>query len=164
MRGKIDFVKPVLGRWSQGYRIAAKRLAYTKLTVTERDLAIALHLAHLVNRSVLQGRQLLWKRPVAKLISTSRQGHAQSFMWPHVIVTVAPLIKTNLHAPKVAIDPLRQNFHFQAAMKAFVFALGLRMIRPTVTDANPQTQEPNRQRRVLVRQVITPARPVIHQH
>ena len=49
-------------------------------------------------------------------------------------------------------------------MKAFVFALRLRMIRPAVTDRDTQPQQPNRQRRVLVRQIVTPRRAVVHQH
>src|SRR5229473_2690017 len=164
MGGKIDFVNPIRERWPQGHRITAKRFADAKLTIAEKDLAIALHFPHLVDRSVLQGRQLFRERPRARLISTSRHGHAQGLMRPHVIVTIAPLIKTNLQAFKVAEDPLGQYLHFQTAMKAFVFALGLRMIRPTVTNANPQVQKPHRQRRVLMFEVITPGRPVVHQH
>src|SRR2546425_6108584 len=150
MRSKINFVNSILNRRSQGYRIATKRFADAKLVVAERDLTVALHLTHVVNSSILQGPQLFGERPVAKLISTSRHRHPQGFMRPHVIVAVAPLIKTNLHAIRVGKDSLGQDFNFQAAMKAFVFALSLRMIRSTVTDGNAQAQQPNRQWRVLV--------------
>ena len=135
MSSKIDFEKPVLNRWSQGHRIAAKRFADAQLAIAKKDLAIDLHFAHLVDRSVLQRRQLFRKRSLADLISTRRHVHVQSFMRSHVIVAVAPFIKTSLHRFKVAKDPLGQYFNFQTAMKAFVFALGLRMIRPTVANA-----------------------------
>src|SRR3989442_2292178 len=164
MRSKINFVNSILNRRSQGYRIAAKRFAEAKLVVAERDLTVALHLTDVVNSSVLQGPQLFGERPVAKLIATSQHRHPQGFMRQQVIVAVAPLIKTNLHAAKVAIGPLGQHFHFQTPMKTFVFTLSLRMIRSTVVDANTQSLEPNRQRRVLMRKVITPGRPVVHQH
>src|SRR5437016_3747638 len=81
---------------------------------------------------------------------------------------IADLPQVNLHysmRSKVHIEnSLGQHLDFQTAMKAFVFALRLRMIRPAVTDRDTQLQQPNRQRRVLVRQIVTPRRAVVHQH
>src|SRR6266550_5586373 len=164
MRSEIDFINSIRHRGPQGYRIAAKRFADAKLAMAKGDAAVNLNFTHLVDRAVFKRRQLFRKRSLADLISTRRHVHVQSFMRSHMIVAVAPFIKTNLHRFKVAKDPLGQYFNFQTAMKAFVFALGLRMIRPTVANANAQEQEPNRQRRVLMLEVVSPRRPVIHQH
>src|SRR5882762_3804509 len=164
MRGEIDFVNSIRHGGPQGHRIAAKRFADAKLAMAKGDAAVNLNFTHLVDRAVLQRRQLFRKRSLADLISTRRHVHVQSFMRSHMIIAVAPFIKTNLHRFKVAKDPLGQYFNFQTAMKTFVFALGLRMIRPTVANANTQEQEPNRQRRVSMLEVVSPRRPVIHQH
>ena len=101
---------------------------------------------------------------MADLITTRRHGHAQSFMRSLVIITMTPLIKTALHAFKVAKAAVCQQLDFQSPMKALVLALGLRMIRPTVSDGNSQPQQPNRQRRMLVLTITSPGRAVIHQH
>ena len=138
MSCEMDFVDSIFGRWSHSHRITTKCLAYLKLAITKKDFAVSLHLPHLISNSVLERRQLLGERAVAHLITTGRYGHAQGFMWPLVIVTMTPAIKTTLHAFKVVKDALRQQLYFQGAMKAFVFTLGLRMIRPTVTNGNPQ--------------------------
>src|SRR5713226_350049 len=164
MGSKVHFVNPILSRGSQGHRVTAKGFADAKLTVAERDLPVTLHLAHLVPGSILQRRQLLRKRSLTWLIAARRHGHRQRFMRPQVIVTVAPFVKTKLHPLKVSKHSLGQHLDFQTAVKAFVFALGLRMIRPTVTDGNTEPQQPNRQRRVLMRPVISPGRTVVHQH
>src|SRR5438105_11423795 len=164
MRSKIRFLNSNLSRGPKLHWRAAKRPADVKLAIAERDLAIDLHFTHLVGGPVFQRRQLLRKRSRARLIAARRHGHRQSFVRPDVIVAVAPLIKTNLHALEVGKDSLGQDFNFQAAMKAFVFALSLRMIRPTVTNGNAQAQKPNCQRRVLVLAIASPGRTIVHQH
>src|SRR5438132_1595658 len=49
-------------------------------------------------------------------------------------------------------------------MEALFLALSLRMIRATMTDANAQAQQPDGQRGIGMVRVISPRRPVIHQH
>src|ERR1700682_3421254 len=156
MGSEIDIVDFLLGRWSPGHRITTKRLAHAKLAIAKKDFAVSLHLANLINGAVLQRRQLLGKRAVAHLIATCRHGHTQGFVRPLVIVTMAPAIKTDLHAVKVSKSSLRQQLYFQGPMKALILALGLRMIRPNVNDLNSQVQQPNGQRCVRMLPVMAP--------
>src|SRR6266566_539644 len=164
MRGEVHRINSVGSRGPQGHRVAAERFADAKLTMLERDLSINLYFAHLVRSAVLQRRQLLGKTARARLIASRRHFHCQSFMRSHVIVAVAPLVKPRLHSGEISKDSMGQYLDFQTAMKAFVFTLSLRMIRTTVTDRDTQPQQPNRQWRVLMRQVVTPGRAVVHQH
>src|SRR5213080_462537 len=164
MASEMDVVDSIFSSRSQGDRITTKCFAHLKLAVAKRDFAVRLHFANLIDSSILQRRQLLRERSVAHLITSRRHGHAQSFMRSLVIVTMTPLIKTALHAGKVAKAAVGQQLDFQSPMKALVLALSLRMIRPTVTDGNSQPQQPNRQRRMLVLTIISPGRAVVHQH
>ena len=49
-------------------------------------------------------------------------------------------------------------------MKAFVFALRLRMVGPTVRHTDPQPQQPHRERRVRLVAAARPRRAIVHQH
>src|SRR6185295_18325395 len=164
MTSKVNLVNSVRGCGTQRHVVTAKRFPNAKLAVAERNLSISLHLSHLVRGPVFQARQLLRKRTLTRLIATGRHRHRQRFMWSHVIVTVPPFVKAQLHPLKVSKHLLRQDFNFQTPVKAFVFALSLRMVRPTVTDADSQPQQPHRQGRVLMLAVIAPRRSIVHQH
>src|SRR5712692_5906105 len=164
MASEMDVVDSIRCGRSQGDLITAECFTHLKLAVAKRDFTVRLHFANLIDSSILQRRQLLGERSVADLITTRRHGHTQSFMRSLVIVTMTPLIKTALHAFKVAKASVCQQLDFQSPMKALILALGLRMIRPTVTDGNSQPQQPNRQRRMLVLTITSPRRAVVHQH
>src|SRR5436305_265750 len=164
MTSEMDVVDSVFSSRSHRHRITAKCSAHLKLAVAKRDFAVGLHLANLIDDSILERRQLLRERSVADLITTRRHGHAQSFMRSLVIITMTPLIKTALHAFKVAKAAVCQQLDFQSPMKALVLALGLGMVRPTVADGNSQPQQPNRQWRMLVVTITSPGRTVVHQH
>src|SRR5439155_11281685 len=164
MASEMDVVDSIFSSRSQGDRITTKCFAHLKLAVAKRDFAIRLHFANLIDSSVLQRRQLLRERSVAHLITTRRHGHPQSFMRSLVIVTMTPPIKTALHACKVAKASVCQQLDFQSPMEALVLALGLGMVRPTVTDSDAQPQQPNRQGRMLVLTITSPGRTVVHQH
>src|SRR5207244_10826959 len=163
MANEMDGVDSIFSSRSQGDRITTKCFAHLKLAVAKRDFAVRLHFANLIDSSILQRRQLLRERSVAHLITSRRHGHAQSFMRSLVIVTMTPLIKTALHAFKVAKAAVGQQLDLQSPMKALVLALGLRMIRPAVSDGNSELQEPNRQRRVLVLLITSRGGDVIQQ-
>ncbi len=140
--------------------MTTKRFADSELTVVEKELAIALYLAHLISAAVLQRRQLFRKRALTNLITIGRYLHLQGFVRTPMIVTVTPFIKPQLHTFEVREDPVGQYFYFQAAMKAFIFSLSLRMIRATVTDSDAELQQPDSQRRVLMLTVIAPGDPL----
>src|SRR5256885_12634617 len=129
MRSKVQIVNSIGRGRPERNRVTAERFADAKFAMAKRDLAVNLHFAHLVGGGVLQRRQLLGKTARTRLIATRRHFHRQSFMRSHVIVAVAPLIEPRLHASEISKDSMGQHFDFQAAMKAFVFALRLWMIR-----------------------------------
>src|SRR6266852_784253 len=164
MTSEMDVIDSIFSSRSHRHRMPAECSAHLKLAVAKRDFAVRLYLANLIDGAIFERRQLLRERSVAHLITTRRHGHAQSFMGSLVIVTMSPRIKTVLHAFKVAKGAVGQQLDFQSPMKALVLALGLRMIRPTVTDGNSQPQQPNRQRRMLVLTIASPGRAVVHQH
>jgi len=53
-------------------------------------------------------------------------------MWSDVIVSVPPPIKLFLEAIKVAKHEVIEYLKLEGSIEAFVFALGLRMIRPAM--------------------------------
>src|SRR5260370_7160040 len=143
MTSEMDVIDSILSSRSQGHRITAERSAHLKLAVAKRDFAVRLHLANLIDSSILQRRQLLRERSVAHLITTRRHGQPQSFMRPLMIVTMTPLIKTALQAGKVAKASACQQLNVQSPMKALILALDLWTIRPPLTSADPQTPPPH---------------------
>src|SRR5262249_50021544 len=50
------------------------------------------------------------------------------------------------------------------AVKAFIFAHGLRMIRPAVAHPDVQTDQPHRQNGVGIGRLAAPRRPIVHDH
>jgi hypothetical protein len=63
------------------------------------------------------------------------------------------------------IAPLRllQHFPIQASMETFIFPHGLGMVRPTVTDADAHTNQPDGQDGVGLLTGVAPGTPVIGQ-
>src|SRR6185503_4202700 len=160
----MDIIDAILSCRSDGHVMTTKRFAHLKFAIAKTDFTIRLYFADVIDRSVLQGSQLLRKRSGAGLVAARRHAHAQRFMRPLVIVAMAPMIKAPLDAWKVAKGALRQQLKFKRAMKALILALGLGMIRSRVSDRDPQPQQPNRQWRVLVLAIISPRRTIVHQH
>ena len=76
-----------------------------------------------------------------------------------MIVAVAPLVKSVLHVPEVGEHSLGQHFNFQTAMKAFLLALRLRVIRAAVRYEDAEPQKPNRQRGERVLESVAPRKP-----
>ena len=136
MRSKVNIVNSVGDRRSQSYSVTCKGSTDMIPVSAKSDLPIHFYFSNLVPSSVLDRRQLLGKRSRARLITTCRHLHIQSFMWPHMIVAVAPVVKSTLHALTVGEHSLGQHLSFQTAMKTFVLALRLRMIRAAMQDAH----------------------------
>src|SRR5678815_2466428 len=164
MRSEVNIVNSVGDRRSQSYPVTCKGSADMIPVSAKRDLPIHFYSSGLVSNSVLDRRQLLRKRSRARLITTRRHLHIQSFMRPNMIVAVAPVVKSTLHALKVGEHSLGQHFSFQTAMKALVLSLRLRMIRAAMRNRDAETQQPNRQRRELMQEAAAPRRPIVHQH
>src|SRR5712691_883768 len=164
MGSKVHFVGAIRSSRAERHEITTERFTDAELAAAESDVAIGLDFPQLVYRVVFDRWQRLGERARTRLITARRHRHFQSFMRPHVIVAVAPFIKPGLHPGKVSEDSLGQHLDFQGAMKAFVFALRLRMIRATMRNSDAQPQQPHREWRVLMCQVVAPRRAVVHQH
>ena len=164
MSREVNIENSVRGRRPQSYSITAKSFADPKITPSERDPTTLSYFTYLVYRAVLDRRQMLGKRSLTRFISAGRDLHLQSFMRPHVIVAMAPFVKSRLYALEVGKQSIGQHFDFQGAMKAFFLTLRLRMIRTAVRNGNAKLQQPNRQWREPMQDVIAPGRTIVHQH
>src|SRR5262245_8065508 len=101
MGSEVHIVNSVLRRRPQGDPISAKAFTDPEHVSEKPDLAVILYFADLVRGIVLDRRQLLRERPEARLETAGRHLHIQSFMRPDVIIAVAPLVKSILHALEI---------------------------------------------------------------
>src|SRR5258706_14684152 len=92
-------------------------------------------------------------------------GHLQpqSFMRSLVVVNMPPLVKGLLALCQRPVELGAQQFRFEGAMKTFLLALGLRMVRPAMTDLDAQAHQPYGEPGKGV-PLITPRRAIIHKH
>src|SRR5438874_4598834 len=164
MSTKIDLPDPIGQGGPQGHRISPKRFAEPKGPVVEGNLAVVSNRAHGGLGTIVDVGQDFRKRAGADLITTGRHRHPQSLVGALVIIDLAPQGKAGLHRGVIPVTAALQHFQLQGAMEALFLALSLRMIRATMTDANAQAQQPDGQRGIGMVRVISPRRPVIHQH
>src|SRR2546429_896688 len=164
MSTKIDLPDPIGQGGPQGHRISPKRFAEPKGPVVEGNLAVVSNRAHDGLGTIVDVGQDFRKRAGADLITTGRHRHPQSLVGALVIIDLAPQVKAGLHRGVIPVTAALQHFQLQGAMEALFLALSLRMIRATMTDANAQAQQPDGQRGIGMVRVISPRRPVIHQH
>jgi len=87
-----------------------------------------------VIRTVFDRWQRLWKKPVTRLIATNGWLQSYGLVRALQVVTIAPDIETVLCSRLIDKGFMRQYFGFESAMKAFILALGLRVIRPRVAN------------------------------
>lgn len=100
-----------------------------ELTAFIFNVTIATDFADHVIRSIFDRRQLFGITPETGLIARGRHRHRERFMGTLSVVDEAPLIKVMLPLPQGGAVLVAQDFSCQSAMKAFVFALGLGMMR-----------------------------------
>src|SRR5438093_1149703 len=163
VRTEIHVPETVLSGRPQGHRITSEGLADSDPPVLKGNAAGGVDLADLVARAVFNRRQHLRKRPRADLVAAAGNGQAQGLMGALVIVKVSPLLQALSHLWEVTIELALQHFSLQAAMEAFGFPLGLGMVGATMTDPNPQPQQPDAQHAIGGLLVIPPGRTVVHQ-
>ena len=81
------------------------------------------------------------------------------------IIVVAPAVKVVLAGGQIGKGPLVQQFGFEGAMEAFVFAQGLGVRGPGMTEGNAQADEPDGQGREGAEgERDAPRGAIIHQH
>jgi hypothetical protein len=79
------------------------------------------------------------------------------------IVYLTPFIESLLTVDKVSESTSLKHFGFKGAMEPLIFALGLRVVRPSVRNSDAQTHKPNSERGIRTFSG-TPLRAVIHDH
>lgn len=86
--------------------------------------------------------------------------HIQCLVGPLEIVAIPPSIKLILAILPIQKVLMAKQLILEGAMQAFIFALGLRVIRAPVDDLNPQPYKPKGQASVI----SLPGGTIIHQH
>src|SRR5262245_42782936 len=129
-----------------------------------RDFSFALYFAHRHSRIILDGRQGFWKRAQTHLVARGRDFQTQRLMRTNKIVLLAITLKSLFKIKEIAPLARLKKLSAQGAVKAFIFAHGLRMIGAAVTDPDVQTDQPHGQSRVGIGELATPRRAIVHDH
>ena len=107
------------------------------------EITLGLHLAHLETGRVLDRRQVLGKRDRTGAIATGGSSQAQRIVRTNQVVALAKvMIELALAVFEGGEVEVAQNFEQERAMEALVFALGLRVISPTMRDADAEPDQP----------------------
>ena len=144
---KIDPPEPILLGWAERDRVAPEGFADAKNASAIRDVALGLHLPDDIRGAILNGRQGLGEGVGTGVIARRRDRHGQRFMGAVQVLEGPPPIKVLLAVRQVLKLPPVKQFRFEGAMKAFVFAQGLRMSGPGMADRDPEADAPDGQGR-----------------
>jgi hypothetical protein len=124
---------------------------------------LVLYPAYFVFRPILHRRQLFRKR-LTNMVATGWSRHSQGLMGALQVVDSSPAVESLLTVIHVSEGGASHHFGFQGPMEAFIFALSLRMVRPTMTDTDAQSEKPDCQERVGMICVVTPGGAVVHHY
>src|SRR5882724_4321702 len=154
----------VLDGRTHGDGLAAEGLADAPRAVLEADEAVLVDLADAVAGPVLDGRQGFGEGAWARVVAVGRHRQGERIVRPVVVVEMAPGVEGTLAVDEIAEAVGLQQLGLEGAMEALVLALGLRMVRPPMTDPHTQAQQPGGEGRVRLIAGIAPGRAVVHQH
>ena len=160
---KIHPPESIVGRRAERDGVAPERFADTKDPSTIRDFALGLDLAHDIGGAILNGRQAFGEPARTRLIARRGDGHRQGFMGAVQVIEGAPAVKVLLAVRQIEKEALVEQFRFEGAMKAFVFAQRLGMRGPGMADRNAEADAPDGQGREGAAGPIAPGGAVIHQ-
>lgn len=160
---KIDAPMPIVWSGAEGDRVAPEGFTNTKPSPAIGEFALGLHLAHDIRSPILNGWQGFGKWTGAGLMARGGDGQRQGFVGPFEIVLIAPVIKVLLTVGQVLKLALVEQFGFEGAMKAFVFAQGLRMRGAGMANPDAQADTPDGQGREGAPGPIAPRGAVIHE-
>src|SRR5215469_5952871 len=163
LRQKEYFHKAVAFTGTDTDRQAKEGATHTPEFSPVTDLSLLVHLSHFHSRGILHRRQIFGKVALAGLVATQRSFHPQSFMGSLRIVYRTPLIEGLLHMRAIAPAASSKHLDLQGTMETFLFALSLRMVRPTVMDADAKAHQPRVHRRILSGARGAPGRTVVPQ-
>src|SRR5439155_1750223 len=104
------------------------------------------------------------KRSQAYLVTRGGHLKSQGVMRTNEIVLVAEGIKGGLEIEDVLPLPSHEKLSDKRAVKPFIFAHGLRVVRSAVTYRDPQAHQPYRESCVRMSQISAPRTAVVHNH
>src|SRR5499427_6020947 len=145
-------------------RIAMESLTDFPCFSPKRDFSFVLDFAHRYSRIILDGRQALWKRAQTHLVTRGWHVQVQGLVRTSKIVLLAKALKGAVKITEIFPLPCRKQLPVKRAVKAFIFAHGLRMIRPAVAHPDVQTDQPHRQDGVRIGRLAAPRRAIVHDH
>src|SRR5580693_3433721 len=149
---------------TQGDGESAQGLADAKVASAIGKPTLGLHLAHLETGRVLDRRQVLGKRDRTGAIATGGSSQAQRIVRTNQVVALAKVIELALAVFEGGEVEVAQNFELERAMEALVFALGLRVISPTMSDADAEPDQPQAEGGEGMVVVGAPGSAIVHQH
>src|SRR5262245_6510734 len=152
----------ILGGWTQRDRLAAKRAAKAQPATFEADVAFLVGLSDMPF-SVLNRRQALRVRPIARSIAFARGCHTDRLMRPTMVVDVPPLVEGALALVEVR-QAIERDLGLHRSMQALVLALRLRMQNAPVGHPNAQSHQPYREGGKPPTTAISPRPAIVHEH
>jgi len=144
---EVDIKLAISINGPQGNRVTLQSATDGKQPPWEVHLPFVLHLADQIIRAVLNRRQGVRKGTGTGLIAADRHSHGQGLMRTLPVVHLPPPIEVSLTGRQRGKVLVAQHFRLESPMKSLILALGLRMIGMTMTDANPQANQPQDQGR-----------------
>lgn len=128
----------------------------------KRNAAMIVNGADEIAGRVFNGRQVRRKSARTGRISTGRNVEFERLVRPQAIVTIAPGIERALNVEQIGEEAITEDFELKSAMEALFFALSLRVIRTTMSDADTELKEPDIENCIGRIEVIAPGSAVVH--
>ena len=127
-------------------RLPRQRRAGADFHIVQADPASLLHLAHHIAIRVPNGRQLPWHCPRTDAVAFGWRCQPRRFVRAFVVVAITPAVKLLLHLCQVTKAMPVNDFRLETAMKTLLLAVGLRVVRPAMTEPDARTNQPHFQR------------------
>mgnify|MGYP000971509744 CR=1 FL=1 len=142
-------------------RLPRQRRAGADFHIVQADPASLLHLAHHIAIRVLNGRQLPWHCPRTDAVAPGGRCQPRRFVRAFVVVAITPAVKLLLHLCQVTKAMPVNEFRLEAVMKTLLLAVGLRVVRPAMTEPDARTYQPHFQHSQPALPAVAPGRAVV---
>lgn len=159
-----DVEDAVEARGTKGDGVFVEGGSDFEAAAAEPDIAAELDFTDEITGLVKEGWESLGERSRRGAVAGGGHVELECIMRPLEVVEVAPLIEGALSLGEIREGATSKQLITESAMESFIFALGLRMVRPGVRDVDAETDEPGGQWGEVMIAVATPGRTVIHGH
>src|SRR5436305_5723359 len=144
---EVDVPDPVRLTRQQAHRPPGETFADVIVPTLQSEAAVAANPAHEELRPIVDIRQPLRIRPLARPVAAHGRCKPAGFVRPLEVIDLPPGAKRPLGLRKGAVGRTLEELGLQRPVEAFLLALGLRMEWPAMADIDPQLQEPDGQAR-----------------